>query len=90
MNLEERINVFSSQVEIALIDEVNINEVKNFIDYWTEHSLNAKKFRAEKEKVFDIKKRFNTWMRNQKKWFPEKQGKMQTFLNNYEIAKQNL
>lgn len=87
MDLQDRIQIFYSQVKITLIDELNESEVNNFIDYWTEHSLNAKKFRAEKEKVFDIKRRFNTWKRNQQKWFPEKQSKLQTFLKNYELGK---
>jgi hypothetical protein len=47
--------------------------VNEFISYWTEKSLNGKKMRFEKEKVFDIKRRFATWKRNAEKWASQKQ-----------------
>jgi len=39
-------------------------ERAKFIDYWTEKSPNGKKERWEFEKVFDIKRRWGTWLRN--------------------------
>ena len=37
---------------------------KTFIDYWTAHNSNDKKFKAEKEKSFYFKQRFSTFMNN--------------------------
>lgn len=36
-------------------------ELKKFFEYWSEHKENGKKMRKEFEKVFDIKRRLNTW-----------------------------
>jgi hypothetical protein len=38
----------------------------DFLNYWTETSINGKKFRYEKEKVFDIKLRLQRWHKNSK------------------------
>ena len=35
---------------------------KEFLEYWMEKSLNGKKERWQFEKVFDIKRRFRTWL----------------------------
>ena len=67
MTLEERINDFKYCVACDLHEE-DRQMVLDFSAYWTEHSPRSKKFRAELEKVFDIKKRFATWKRNSEKW----------------------
>lgn len=41
-----------------------LEEKTKFISYWTEKSPNGKKCRWEMEKVFDIKRRWGTWLRN--------------------------
>lgn len=47
----------------------NDNDLLNtFIEYWTEHSANAKKMRFELQKVFDIQKRFKTFEKNKQNW----------------------
>ena len=43
-------------------------ECESFINYWTEKNINWKKERWEKQKTFDPKLRFRTWMKNNKKW----------------------
>lgn len=43
-------------------------ECNDFLLYWKEKSVNGKKERWEKEKTFDPKLRFRTWMKNNKKW----------------------
>ncbi len=43
-------------------------ECEWFVEYWKEKSPNWKKERWEKEKTFDPKLRFRTWMKNNKKW----------------------
>ena len=65
MTLEDRINEFY-KLAYSVIGSENID--LNFLEYWTEHSPGAKKARWEKEKVFDIKRRFATWKRNNEKW----------------------
>jgi hypothetical protein len=46
----------------------NINEIKNFFEYWSEHSENGKKMRFEKEKVFDVCRRMDTWFNKAEKY----------------------
>ncbi len=48
--------------------ELSLQMVEEFIDYWTERSFNGKKMRFEKETVFDIKRRLKTWEANQKRF----------------------
>ena len=57
---------FTEQVNFALLGEPT-DMVNDFIDYWTETSLNGKKMRFQKEQFFEIKKRFATWRRFSKK-----------------------
>lgn len=38
----------------------------DFYNYWTETSINGKKLRYEKEKVFDVKLRLARWHKNSK------------------------
>lgn len=49
------------------------DEIKNFIDYWTECGVNDKKMRYEKEKSFGISRRLGTWVRNYHKRNPPKE-----------------
>lgn len=42
--------------------------ISEFIEYWTETSLNGKKMRFEGEKYFNVKRRFSTWKKNSKNW----------------------
>ena len=39
-------------------------EFIKFTEYWTESSVNGTKMRFEKEKVFDSRRRFSTWVKN--------------------------
>lgn len=87
--MEERIMKFNSECFNLLRYEDEQMRI-DFTDYWTEHSLNGKKFRAEKEKVFDIKKRFATWKRNQMNWNKNKENRVVQVLSAYEIAKQKM
>jgi len=41
---------------------------EEFLDYWTEKNPNGKKERWQMEKVFDVKRRYQTWLRNYKRW----------------------
>lgn len=57
---------FKERAFFALLGE-STEMVNDFIDYWTETSLNGKKMRFQSEKFFDIKRRFGTWKRFSKK-----------------------
>jgi len=46
----------------------NLQHKQEFLDYWTEKNSNGKKERWQMEKVFDVKRRFKTWLRNHKRW----------------------
>lgn len=41
---------------------ISINILQEFSSYWLEKSENWKKYRFEKEKVFDIRRRLTTWI----------------------------
>jgi hypothetical protein len=43
-------------------------DLKDFIEHWTESGENQKKLRFEFEKTFDISRRIKTWMRNKERW----------------------
>ena len=48
---------------------------KEFIDYWTEKSIGGHKERWQKEPVFDVQKRFRTWIRNNRTNFGRRKPK---------------
>ena len=48
--------------------------VNDFLGYWTESSSEASKMRFELQKVFDIQRRFSTWIKNDKKFNNGKQS----------------
>jgi hypothetical protein len=77
MTLEERKQQFHQLAWMQLGSELT----QDFIDYWTEHSINGKKMRFEKEKVFDIKRRFATWKRNSLKWDKKEPTFMDKIIN---------
>lgn len=62
--MADRLNKFVREV-MVYCRENNISQTdcKAFINYWGEPTRNNKKFRAETEKTFAIKNRFNTWLR---------------------------
>lgn len=45
-------------------NQTELKHKKDFLDYWTEKSINGRKERWQFEKVFDIKRRFRTWVNN--------------------------
>lgn len=42
------------------------NLLNDFCAYWTEHGINDKKMRFEKEKSFEVGRRLGTWKKNEK------------------------
>jgi len=56
-----------SKAEIA-------DQLRMFVDYWTEKSPNGKKMRWQKETVFDPRRRLDRWFKNKKDWAQERGG----------------
>jgi hypothetical protein len=52
-------------------DDLSTNTIKDFYTYWSERSSNSKKMRFEMEKVFDINRRMQTWLKNNNKIMPK-------------------
>ncbi len=63
ININERKENFSFEVA-EKIKTSELEMLNSFIDYWTEHNSNGKKMRFEMEKVFDINRRWGTWVKN--------------------------
>jgi hypothetical protein len=62
--IEERINIFLKEVnsEIEPKNDFEKEELKKFLNWWTEKTRNKKKFRQEKQDTWETKKRWSTWM----------------------------
>ncbi len=57
-----------NMLQKAIGATANSKEQEKFLDYWEEKSPNSKKERWQKEKVFDIKRRWARWLQNSKDW----------------------
>lgn len=68
--LEERKKEFKVTCWETFKDTISIQTIKDFFEYWGECSLDGKKMRFEKESVFDLTRRMNTWLRNNNKVQP--------------------
>lgn len=72
-DINKRKQAFGSQInEIILTDREkyknNKQDLREFFEYWTEHGINDKKMRFEKEKSFGIARRLDTWFKNKEKF----------------------
>ena len=79
-SLEELIKInFTEDFLLEIYNKYEIpkedfkEECKFFVKKWNEGVNDWKKPRRQKEKSFDVKLRFHTWMRNYVKWNPKKQ-----------------
>lgn len=66
---------------------LNQNDLNDFYLYWTEHGINDKKMRWEKEKSFGIERRVTTWMKKKIEFNKNKNEKLtgaQAFLKQFE------
>ena len=79
--MKKRINDFKELVRITVAesrpDYQFAQELHKFTDYWTEHGINDKKMRFEKEKSFGIPRRLDTWFANAKKFKKPDNKKLQ-------------
>lgn len=68
LSLQERKISFITSIRQEFAREYPQELLKEFCDYWTEHSESATKMRFEKEKFFDFKKRLKRWLNNSRKY----------------------
>ena len=61
-NLEKQREVTEFLIGRGIAEEVARREVEKFVLYWTEPNGTGKKQRWQMEKVFDVKRRFITWI----------------------------
>ena len=52
----------------AFEPEYGVDMINDFFSYWTEHGINDRKMRFEKEKSFGLGRRLATWKRNQERY----------------------
>lgn len=69
-NLSQSIDA-SEAIDFPEYAENAKQDFMDFLLYWTEPDKNGK-IRAEKEKTFEIKRRFYLWMRRKKDFTPQK------------------
>lgn len=70
-DIKERKKEFADKLT-AFMERYDKPLLKDFFNYWTEHSENGKKMRFEKESVFDMALRLSTWAKRSKPSKPEK------------------
>ncbi len=80
-NIESRKQDFKKSL-LPFLDKYGKEMLKEFADYWTEHGVNDKKMRFEKQKSFGISRRLVTWEKNNENWNVNKTNK--TKKSNYE------
>ncbi|MDD5764652.1 MAG: hypothetical protein PHW79_00175 [Candidatus Marinimicrobia bacterium] len=56
-----------SEIESSFTTE-DLKYKQEFLAYWTEKNQNGKKERWQMQKVFDVKRRFRTWLQNHNNW----------------------
>lgn len=67
LSIEERKINFANQISEHKKDYSN-DMLNDFYLYWTEHGVNDKKMRFEKQTSFDVSRRLNNWLKNSVKF----------------------
>ena len=67
------------KIKFSLENESLKSSAENFLIYWTEKNENWKKEKWEKQKTFDIQKRFFMRLSNEKKWNKNKNFQNRTW-----------
>lgn len=62
-NIDSRKLKFADTLK-PFVEKYGKEMIRDFYDYWTEPNKSNSKFRQELEKVWDLKKRLNTWSNN--------------------------
>lgn len=78
-NLEQRKASFKELIKEVEKERRNNKEqpyseqmLKDFFEFWSEHGVNDKKMRFEKQVSFSVKRRLSTWKKNESKFDPPK------------------
>ena len=78
-NLERRKAAFKDLIRKVETERRNNKEqpystemLKDFFEFWSEHGVNDKKMRYEKQVSFSVKRRLSTWKKNQAKFDTKK------------------
>lgn len=74
LNINDRKKNFYQSL-VPFIETYDKLMIRDFYEYWTEHGEKDKKMRFEKQTSFDIKRRLDTWKKNDKKFNNTQNGK---------------
>ena len=69
---------------------MKVEQVENFISYWTESNKNGKKMKFEMQKTFDIKRRLIKWRDNNIEWSKTGKSSMKPFESKFKKTPTNL
>ena len=83
--LNQKIEAFEQRCRFELMG-FEPEMVNQFIEYWTELSLDGKKVRFMGEKYFSVKRRFTTWRSMAKSFKPALQNKTESLKSEYQQA----
>ena len=72
--VKEREKEFKKKV-FELKNEYSDELLEKFFNYWSQHGENDRLMLFEKQKSFEIKKRLQTWKRNEEKFSPTEKNK---------------
>ena len=68
---EEKIKILETHINYQLL----VTEKEKFLEYWTQKNHNGKKEYWQMQRVFDVEKRWRTWLRNAEKYMKPKEYK---------------
>ena len=63
---------------------MKVEQVENFISYWTESNKNGKRMKFEMQKTFDIKRRLIKWRDNNIEWSKTGKANMKPFESKFQ------
>ncbi len=69
---------------------MQVEQVENFISYWTESNKNGKKMKFEMQKTFDIKRRLIKWRDNNIEWSKTGKANIKPFESKFKKTPTNL
>ena len=85
--LNRSVKFYEQVHQVTDIAEDILNE---FIDYWTEPNKSKTKMRFELQKTWDLNRRLQTWIKNEKKFNKEPMSKIGYQINEWQKAKKGL
>lgn len=71
LNAKSQFRFEVMEIEIKNDEDYNLRHA--FIDYWTEPNKSRTKMRFELQRTWETKRRLQTWIRNDKKFNPQKE-----------------